>query len=260
MSEGWIKLHRKLLGNDMFRALKPCQRDVMIICLLLANHQKKKWEWKGEIFECQPGQFVTSLESLQKFCGRGTTIRNIRTAIAKLEKFEFLTNESTKTGRLITINNWNTYQNCSQEIDKGFDKEPTKQGQRSDKQAANNKNDIRMIKNEKNQKKTAEADVPNNLADSDFLKIWEEFKEHRRQMKKPMTPLAQSKMLKELQRHGNDTATQMLEQSIMNGWLGIFELKSGGYNGTKKERHERENSRQIGRPEDFGGTTGKIEL
>lgn len=148
MSIGWIKLHRKLLENDMFLALKPCQRDVMIICLLLANHQNKKWEWKGEIFECQPGQFITSLESLQKLCGHGTTIRNIRTAIAKLEKFEFLTNESTKTGRLITINNWDTYQNCSQAIDKGFDKELTKQGQRSDIQTATNKNE-KKVKNEK---------------------------------------------------------------------------------------------------------------
>ena len=259
MSEGWIKLHRKLLGNDMFRALKPCQRDVMIICLLLANHQNKKWEWKGEIFECLPGQFITSLESLQKLCAHGTTISKIRTAIAKLEKWGFLTNESTKTGRLITINNWGTYQNCSQEIDKGFDRELTKQGQRSDKQTATTKNE-KNVKNEKNQKKAPEVEIPHNLTNPKFLKIWEEFKDHRRQMKKPMTALAESKMLKELQKHGNNRAIQMLEQSIMNGWQGIFELKSGGYNGTKKERHERENSRQIGRPEDFGGTTGKIEL
>lgn len=98
----------------MYRNLNSKQRDVMINCLLLANHKGKKWEWKGEIFECRPGQFITSLPSLKRVCAKDVSVQNIRTALKKLIKWNFLEQETTKTGRLITIINWQKYQesNC----------------------------------------------------------------------------------------------------------------------------------------------------
>ena len=94
----------------MYQSLNSVQRDVMIQCLILANHEPNKWEWKGQIFTCHPGQFVTSLESLKKHCANGTTTKMIRTALLKLEKWEFLANDGAKTGRVITVINWHTYQ------------------------------------------------------------------------------------------------------------------------------------------------------
>lgn len=110
MQGGWIKLWRKLLESDMYRQLNSKQRDVMIACLLRANHKGKEWEWKGEIFHAEPGQFITSLPSLKEICADDVSIQNIRTALDKLERWGFLTDESTKTGRLITIVNWRVYQ------------------------------------------------------------------------------------------------------------------------------------------------------
>lgn len=62
--------------------------------------------------------------------------------------------------------------------------------------------------------------------------VWGSFRSHRREIKSPMTPRAERLLLKELAAVPVDTAVKMIEQSIRNGWKGIFELK--GSNGTHR--------------------------
>jgi len=143
MNDGWIKLWRKLLKSDMWQNLTSAQRDVAITLLLMVNHEPKKWEWNGEIYECKSGQCITSLKSIKKNCGKGISIQNIRTSLLKLEKWGFLTNESTKSGRLITITNWELYQSD----DKKLTKKLTKSQQRTNKELTTNKNDKNDKKN-----------------------------------------------------------------------------------------------------------------
>jgi len=78
--------------------------------MAMANFRENEWEWSGNKFCLKPGQFITSLESIVKQSGKGISTQNVRTALARFEKLEFLTNESTKTGRLITVLNWGLYQ------------------------------------------------------------------------------------------------------------------------------------------------------
>ena len=141
MDSGYIKLWRKLMKSDMYAALNSVQRDVMIQCLMLANHAPKKWEWNGQIFECQPGQFITSLDSLRKACASDVTTQKIKTSLSKLEKWDFLTNESTKTGRLITVKNWHTYQNNYGRDNKEANQESTKHQLTANQQLTPTKND-----------------------------------------------------------------------------------------------------------------------
>jgi len=149
MNDGWIKLHRKLLDSNMYKKLTSKQRDVLIACLLLTGYKPKKWEWQGEIFTCKPGQFITSLASIKKKCAKDTKTQNIRTALVKLEKWEFLTSESTKTGRLITVLNWDTYQQIEEGANKDINKELTKHQQRANKELTTTKKDknIKKVKN-----------------------------------------------------------------------------------------------------------------
>lgn len=123
---GWVKLYRELKSKSIWQLSSPEQKVVLITILLLANHEENKWEWKGEQFTCMPGQLITSLNSLVRECGDGVSIRNVRTALERFEKLGFLTNASTKTGRLITIVNWEKYQSRDLVSGKGDDKEPTK--------------------------------------------------------------------------------------------------------------------------------------
>jgi len=147
-NQGWIKLYRKLLDSDMYKNLNSKQKVVMITCLLLANHEENEWEYDGEIYTVKPGQFITSLEKLRQKCGKDISVQNVRTALLKLEKWGFLTNESTKTGRLITIVNWKLYQGNNDETNKEANKELTKHQQRANKELTTNKND----NNDKNDK------------------------------------------------------------------------------------------------------------
>ena len=138
---GWVKLYRELKSKSIWQLSSPQQKVVLITILLLANHEENKWEWKGEQFVCKPGQLITSLNSLVRECGEGVTIQNVRTALDRFEKLGFLTNISTKTGRLITIVNWEKYQGRDYVDNKGSNKELTKSQQRPNKELTPNKND-----------------------------------------------------------------------------------------------------------------------
>lgn len=152
---GWVKLYRELKSKSIWQLSSPEQKVVLITILLLANHEENKWEWKGEQFTCKPGQLITSLNSLVRECGEGVSIRNVRTALDRFEKLGFLTNTSTKTGRLITVLNWEKYQGQGFVADKDTDKEPTKSRQRGDKDLTTNKNDKECYKKDKEDNTTS---------------------------------------------------------------------------------------------------------
>lgn len=77
----------------------------------MANHQPNKWEFDGDVYEVQAGQFITSLQSIVEKCAsKEITTQKVRTALARFEKLGFLTGKSTNKNRLITIVNWKLYQ------------------------------------------------------------------------------------------------------------------------------------------------------
>lgn len=134
---GWIKLHRELTDKAIWQESTPEQKTILITLLMMANHQEKEWEWKGKRYKAEPGQFVTSLESIVKKCGKGITVQNVRTALKRFEKYEFLTNQSTNKNRLITVVNWEVYQNKDSEVTSKI----TSNQQATNKQLTTNKND-----------------------------------------------------------------------------------------------------------------------
>lgn len=146
-NKGWIKIYRELFDKSIWQLSTKEQKVILITLLSMANHKPKKWEWQGKQFECEAGQFITSISKIAEKSGKDISHRNVRTALERFEKLEFLTNESTKTGRLITIVNWEHYQGCYDEGDKDTDKEPTKSRQRHDKEPTTNKNDKELKNN-----------------------------------------------------------------------------------------------------------------
>ena len=163
---GWVKLYRELKSKSIWQLSSPEQKVVLITILLLANHEENKWEWKGEQFICKPGQLITSLNSLVRECGDGVSIQNVRTALDRFEKLGFLTNVSTKTGRLITVLNWEKYQGKDFVDNKGSHKEVTKSQQRPNKDLTTNKNDKECYKNDKEIKK---YNIPSEEQEDDVL-------------------------------------------------------------------------------------------
>lgn len=153
----WIKLWRKIQDSQLYKSLNSKQRDVMIQCLLLANHKVKEWAWGKEIYRCNAGQFITSLENLKSKCARDVSLQSVRTSLLILEKWHFLTNISTKTGRLITIVNWQLYQSLI--------KNQQRNQQTSNKDLTTNKNnkkDKNNIKSTTNKVSTIKKCSTNN--------------------------------------------------------------------------------------------------
>lgn len=159
MSEGWFKVHRCLFEKAIWQQSTPEQKVILITLLGMANHKGREWEWKGKQFKAEPGMLVTSLESITARCGKGISIQNVRSALTKFKKYEFLTEEVTKTGRLITILNWGIYQGSENVTNKdtnnqvtndqqSTNKEVTNSQQRGNKELTPNKND-KNIKNDK---------------------------------------------------------------------------------------------------------------
>lgn len=141
---GWIKLYRDLLHKPIWTESTPEQKTILITLILMVNHQEKQWEWQGEPYNVTAGQVITSLESIVEKCGKGISIQNVRTAIKRFEKFGFLTNDSTNKNRLITINNWEDYQNNGD----GLTSRLTGGQQSINNRLTTNKND-KKLKNDK---------------------------------------------------------------------------------------------------------------
>jgi len=112
-SQGWYKTHRSLFNKPIWKKSNCGQKVLINVLLGLANFDTNTWEWNGEPFTCKPGQLITSIESLVEISG--ATKQTVRSALIKFEKYGFLTNQSTKTGRLITIVNWDKYQGNNSE-------------------------------------------------------------------------------------------------------------------------------------------------
>jgi hypothetical protein len=215
--DGWVKLHRELLKKSIWLMSTPQQKTILITLLLMANHDENKWEWKGEPYSCKPGQFVTSLENIANECGKGISVQNVRTALKRFEKYEFLTDKSTKTGRLITIVNWSNYQITADDTNKVGNSLLTGNQQTANRQLTPNKKE----KNDKNIKNKIYSDIPElNTALIEFI-------EFRKKIKAPMTDRAIELLKGNLNKLNNSIPVQIaiLDQSIMNGWKGVFELK-----------------------------------
>ena len=100
--EGWIKIHRGLLDWEWYSDTN-CVRMALHL-LLKANFQTRRW--RGITVE--RGQLVTSRAALAR--ETGLSEREVRTAVSKLEKSDFLTSRATSSYTVVTICNYERYQ------------------------------------------------------------------------------------------------------------------------------------------------------
>lgn len=107
---GHFRLWRALFNKPIWLNSTLEQQVILMTLMAMANFKANQWEWEGQQFNLKPGQFITSSESIIKCSGGNVSIQNVRTALKRFEKLGFLTNESTKQGRLITLVNWRDYQ------------------------------------------------------------------------------------------------------------------------------------------------------
>jgi len=131
---GYIKLHRELLTKPIWLNSTNKQKVILITILMMANFRENDWDWNGNRFTVAPGQIITSLESIAKNCGNDVSLQNVRTALTRFEALGFLTNKSTNKNRLITVINWELYQQDAPRTNKQSNTQLTGNQQATNKQ------------------------------------------------------------------------------------------------------------------------------
>lgn len=149
----FIKMYRKFMKWEWYTDTNT--KSLFIHCLLKANW--KSGTWQGTHFDA--GEFITSLPSLSE--ETGLTVRQVRTSLNRLISTGELTSRTTDnvTGkkltrnRIITINNWCSYQGSDRQNDRQPDRQPDRQAT-GKRQASDSR--YKNIKNNKNIKKEKE--------------------------------------------------------------------------------------------------------
>jgi DNA-binding transcriptional regulator YhcF (GntR family) len=142
MQSGWIKLHRDIKHHWVF------QRDdylkAWLFLILRANHKDNKTLFSDvlpEIIEIKRGDVVSSLQKL------GYELKwspsKVRRFLKKLQKDNMITIHNEKRWTHLSINNYDTYQDV-----RHGDETP------ATRERIIGENNIRMNKNEKNEKKS----------------------------------------------------------------------------------------------------------
>jgi hypothetical protein len=131
---GWIKLHRSLKNWEWYSDHSATR--LLVHLLVSVNYENKMW--KGQ--EVEAGTLITSWENLA--LETGLTIKQVRTAMAKLEKSKEVARYATNKWQAITLVKWDKMQ-C---LDT---KEGQAEGQTKGRQRATTK-EYKEIKEEKN--------------------------------------------------------------------------------------------------------------
>lgn len=103
----WIKLHSKILNWEWYKDYKT--KSLFIHCLLKANWQDGKY--RG--VKVPRGSFITGRKKLSEELGMSE--QNIKTALNHLKSTNEITIKSTKKFSIISINNYDMYQQTNQQ-------------------------------------------------------------------------------------------------------------------------------------------------
>ncbi|WP_239727993.1 MULTISPECIES: DnaD domain protein [unclassified Mammaliicoccus] len=170
---GYLKLWRGIAEKPIWKQSTPEHKTILIQLLIMADFNGNEWEYKGETYTTKPGQFVTSLKNIAEECGKGISVQNVRSALARFERLGFITNESTKMNRLITIINWGVYQSNDEKSNKDSNNvtnsEVTKNQQRTNKEVTTNE-EVKKLRS-KEGKNINHLHHQDDVSDEDFKKI-----------------------------------------------------------------------------------------
>jgi DNA replication protein DnaD len=210
IGEGYIKLHRQINDHWIWQRKPFSPGQAWIDILLMVNHDTAKFPFGNEIIEVERGECITSETKLASKWGWSR--HKVRDFLSLLESDSMLVKKSDTKRTSLKVLNYNVWQDSSTAEGQQKDSKRTGEGQVRN----TNKNE----KNDKNDKKYINISPQLETAIEDF-------KEYRKKIKKPMTDRAVELLIDKLNKlaSNDETKIAILNQSIVNGWQGIFPLK-----------------------------------
>ena len=255
MRPGWVPVSRELQDHWMWKDKPFSHGQAWIDLIMLANYEDKKMPYKGEIITCERGTVNLSISNLANRWGWSR--HKTRDFLNLLESDGMVTVCATTNRTTITLENYSFYNDVpttkgqrgdsdktsnsskfvefddfgattnltTQTLEKHSvcDDSPTTKGQRKDSEgtAKGQRGDTTNNNNKNNKETNIYNDEPKlDTAVKEFITF-------RKKIKKPMTDHAVKLMLSKLNKLTSDIDEQVeiLNQSILNGWQGIYPLK-----------------------------------
>ena len=208
---GWIKIHRKLLDNPVV-CKDPDHLAVWMYLLLEAAHKDHETLFGGKPIVLAPGQLITGRQKIS----RETKVEQHKAdRIIKLFKSAQLIEQRAECyGSLISILNWDKYQNDEQQNEQRVSNERATSEQRV--------STIQEYKNDKNDKKYIYKDVPEEIKEP-FM----EWVAMRKTLKKPITTKsAVTRALNKLYSLSKnpDRQRELIEYATYKNWLSFYPI------------------------------------
>jgi hypothetical protein len=157
MKQGWVKIQRSLLDWEWYDDINT--KILFLHCLLKANHADKKY--RGDVVK--RGTFLTGRDLLSK--ETGLSVRQVRTALDKLESTNELTIKKSRKGSIVEVVNYNKHQVST---NGATNDRPT-----NDQQATSNKNDKNEKKEESPPQKGSYSKKSGYQIEPEVMARWE---------------------------------------------------------------------------------------
>jgi len=237
MHRGFITLYRKIVDWEWYSDANVFR--VFTHLILTANWEPKKW--KGELVS--RGQKVISIQKLAQ--ETGLTEQSVKTAIKKLKLTGEITTKATNKYTIVTLINYDFYQDKEKQLTNKTTSELTNEQQTTNKQLTTTKQLINKetIKTKykdhvekncdvsvKTTKSENEVKIPDKLNTPEFLQAWEEWQTYRKQRRQTLTAFSIKKQLEFLSSIGAKDAVISINESIKNGYTGLFKVKQATRN------------------------------
>ena len=203
---GWIKLHRIAMDGPIWQN-KNLWR-VFSWCMMKASHKKHVQMVGLTKVELDPGQFIFGRDAASRETGLPPS--TVWTSMQWLKSNNTIDIKSDNKKSVVTLVNWALYQSCDDESDS----KTNGKSNRCRTATGHKQEDLSLRKDQKNDK------TPLDQALDDFA-------EHRRKLKKPMTAKAEKLLRSKLDKLAStdDQKIAIIEKSILGGWPDVYELK-----------------------------------
>lgn len=139
---GWIKLHRKILNNSVVNK-DPEHLAIWIYLLLNATHTSYKCSFGGGFVELKAGQLVTGRKQIATCINISES--KVQRVLKTFEIEQLIEQQTSSKNRLITILNWNLYQDSEQLIEQQLNNKRT-----TTEQQLNTYNNVNNVNKENN--------------------------------------------------------------------------------------------------------------
>jgi len=206
MADRWIKLYEKLEHSSIYHDSELVHLWVHL--LVKAQKFKKTFPWNDGEIELMPGQLLTGRKRLT--LETGISESKIQRALKRFIRCGMIEQQTTNKYRIITILNWDTYQNSEQQTNS----KRTGNEQVTNKERTGNEH-IQERKKERKEKEESNL-KPDSVSDQ----TWNDFQIHRRSLKAPITQTVINTFSNEAKKAGLSLESAIIE-SISRSWRGF---------------------------------------